>query len=213
MLKHAYVTEKATAQLDRENKLTFIADVEDTKDDIKKAVEKIYNVTVVDVKTLVTPKGCKKATITFSSADSAEEIASKLGMFQRSRDMGKRIISQNRGKGTAAYRAPSHRYKAALKLIKADKDEDVKARVVEVLHDPARSAPIARVELADGTERLILVQEGLCWGDELACGASAEVKAGNILPLAEIPEGVPICSIESQPGDGGCFARASGVYG
>jgi len=50
-------------------------------------------------------------------------------------------------------------------------------------------------------------------GDEIACGASAEVKAGNILPLAEIPEGVPICSIESQPGDGGCFARASGVYG
>ena len=65
--------------------------------------------------------------------------------------MGKRIISQNRGKGTPTYRAPSHRYKAALKLIKADKDEDVKARVVEVLHDPARSAPIARVELADGT--------------------------------------------------------------
>jgi len=61
MLKHAYVTEKATAQLDRENKLTFIADVEDTKDDIKKAVEEIYDVTVVDVKTLVTPKGQKKS--------------------------------------------------------------------------------------------------------------------------------------------------------
>jgi large subunit ribosomal protein L23 len=81
MLKHAYVTEKATAQLDRENKLTFIADVEDTKDDIKKAVEEIYNVTVVDVKTLVTPKGFKKATITLSGDDSAEEIASKLGIF------------------------------------------------------------------------------------------------------------------------------------
>jgi large subunit ribosomal protein L23 len=81
MLKHAYVTEKATAQLDRENKLTFIADVEDTKDDIKKAVEEIYDVTVVDVKTLVTPKGFKKATITLSSDDSAEEVAARLGIF------------------------------------------------------------------------------------------------------------------------------------
>ena len=81
MLKHAYVTEKATAQLDRENKLTFIADVEDTKDDIRKAVEEIYDVIVVDVKTLVTPKGFKKATVTLSSEDSAEEIASKLGIF------------------------------------------------------------------------------------------------------------------------------------
>jgi large subunit ribosomal protein L23 len=81
MLKHAYVTEKATAQLDRENKLTFIADVEDTKDDIKKAVEEIYDVTVVGVKTLVTPKGFKKAIIALSSDDSAEEVASKLGIF------------------------------------------------------------------------------------------------------------------------------------
>ena len=126
--------------------------------------------------------------------------------------MGKRIISQNRGKGTPTYRAPSHLYKAALKLIKADKNEVVKARVVEVLHDPARSAPIARVELADGTERLILVPEGLCVGDEIACGASAEVKAGNILPLAEIPEGVPICSIESQPASRRPHRRSSGRW-
>src|SRR5674476_889747 len=85
-----------------------------------------------------------------------------------SSSMWKRIISQNRGKGTPTYRAPSHRYKAALKLIKADKNETVKARVVEVLHDPARSAPIGRVQLADGTERLVLIPESLCVGDEIA---------------------------------------------
>ena len=81
MLKYAYVTEKATAQLDTQNKLTFVVDAEDTKYDVKKAVEEIYDVTVVDVKTLVTPKGAKKATVTLSEDDSAEEIASKLGIF------------------------------------------------------------------------------------------------------------------------------------
>ncbi|MFB6088592.1 MAG: 50S ribosomal protein L2, partial [Candidatus Aenigmatarchaeota archaeon] len=35
----------------------------------------------------------------------------------------------------------------------------------------------------------------------------------NILPLGEIPEGVPVYNIESHPGDGGKFARSSGVYG
>ena len=81
MLRYAYVTEKATAQMDRENKLSFIVDIEDTKEDIKKAVSEIYDVTVVDVKTLITPKGTKKAVVTLSSDDSAEEIASRLGIF------------------------------------------------------------------------------------------------------------------------------------
>ncbi len=81
MLKYAYVTEKATAQLDTQNKLTFVVDMEDTKYDVKKAVEEIYDVTVVDVKILITPKGAKKATVTLSVDDSAEEIASKLGIF------------------------------------------------------------------------------------------------------------------------------------
>lgn len=127
--------------------------------------------------------------------------------------MGKRIISQNRGKGTPTYRAPSHRYKADIEHIKIDTNETITATVVDILHDPARSAPIGRVELRDGSERLILVPEGLAVGDEVTCGISAEIKAGNTLRLAEIPEGIPIYNIESQPGDGGSFARASGVYG
>jgi hypothetical protein len=36
---------------------------------------------VIDVKTLIMPKGAKKAIVTLSSEDSAEEIASKLGIF------------------------------------------------------------------------------------------------------------------------------------
>ncbi len=81
MLRYAYVTEKATAQLDRGNKLSFIVDAEDTKEDIKNAVSEIYKVTVIDVKTLITPKGTKKAIVTLSDDDSAEEIASRLGIF------------------------------------------------------------------------------------------------------------------------------------
>jgi large subunit ribosomal protein L2 len=126
--------------------------------------------------------------------------------------MGKRIISQNRGKGTPTYRAPSHKYKAQLKHISVDKDETVRSTVMSIVHDPARSAPIANVKLDNGEERLILIPEGIAVGDEIACGISAEIKTGNTLPLGEIPEGVLICNIENSPEDGGQFARSSGAY-
>ncbi len=125
--------------------------------------------------------------------------------------MARRIISQNRGRGSPTYRAPSHRFKAALKHPRVDMDETIYATVVEITHDTARSAPIIRVAFKDGEERLILAPEGIAVGDRIECGISAEIKAGNILPLSEIPEGIPICNIESKPHDGGCFARSSGV--
>jgi len=61
MLKHAYVTEKRQpSSTERTNSRSSLTS-KIQKDDIKKAVEEIYNVTVVDVKTLVTPKGLKKS--------------------------------------------------------------------------------------------------------------------------------------------------------
>jgi large subunit ribosomal protein L2 len=126
--------------------------------------------------------------------------------------MGKRLISQNRGAGTPTYRAPSHKYKAALKHPRVDEEGTLLGTVVEITHDPARSAPVVKVTFENGEERLILAPEGIAVGDEIACGISAEIKPGNILPLAEIPEGIPVCNIESKPNDGGHFARASGTY-
>jgi len=83
--------------------------------------------------------------------------------------------------------------------------------VVDIEHDPARSAPVANVQFEDGDQRLVLASEGVAVGDTLEVGISAEIEEGNTLPLSEIPEGVPVCNVESQPGDGGKFARASGV--
>jgi len=126
--------------------------------------------------------------------------------------MGKRIISQNRGRGTPTYRAPSHRYKASLKHPKVNDNEMLTGTVVGLEHDPARSAPLAKVSFANGEERMIVAPEGMAVGTIISCGAEAEVRPGNVLPLSNIPEGVPVCNIESKPNDGGQFARSSGVY-
>ncbi|MFP8888651.1 50S ribosomal protein L2 [Natrialbaceae archaeon A-CW2] len=125
--------------------------------------------------------------------------------------MGRRIFGQRRGRGAPTFRAPSHRYKAKLEHKRADDSDVVSGTVVGIEHDPARSAPIAAVEFEDGDQRLILVPEGVAVGEEIQVGVSAEIKPGNTLPLAEIPEGVPVCNVEAKPGDGGRFARASGV--
>ena len=125
--------------------------------------------------------------------------------------MGRRIRGQRRGRGTPTFRAPSHRYKAQLSHPTAT-EELVAGEVVDIEHDPARSAPVAEVAFED-ERRLVLAPEGIAVGDELQIGVSAAIEPGNTLPLAEIPEGVPVCNVESTPGDGGKFARASGVNG
>ena len=125
--------------------------------------------------------------------------------------MGRRIQGQRRGRGSPTFRAPSHRYKADLTHKKNEEEDTISGEIVGIEHDPARSAPLADVEFEDGDRRLVLAPEGITVGDTLQVGVSAEIKPGNTMPLAEIPEGVPICNVESQVGDGGKFARASGV--
>ena len=125
--------------------------------------------------------------------------------------MGRRIRGQRRGRGGSTFRAPSHRYKANMDHRTLEDTDLVSGEVLGIEHDPARSAPIADVQFDDGDRRLVLAPEGIAVGDEIQIGVSASIEAGNTLPLAEIPEGVPVCNVEANPGDGGKFARASGV--
>ncbi|MFC7134237.1 MULTISPECIES: 50S ribosomal protein L2 [Salinibaculum] len=125
--------------------------------------------------------------------------------------MGRRIQGQRRGRGSPTFRAPSHRYKADLSHRNVEDADVVSGTVVDIEHDPARSAPVAAVEFEDGDQRLVLAPEGVGVGDQIQVGVSSAIEPGNTLPLAEIPEGVPVCNVEANPGDGGKFARASGV--
>jgi len=80
-LKHPHVTEKAVDKMDFENKMQFITDTDAEKAEIREAVEAQFGVTVVGITTMVTPQGEKKATVTLSEADDAQEIASRIGVF------------------------------------------------------------------------------------------------------------------------------------
>ena len=55
IIKHALSTEKAVRLMESENKLTFIVNLKANKEEIKQAVEKMFNVKVEKVNTEVTP--------------------------------------------------------------------------------------------------------------------------------------------------------------
>ena len=81
MILHPYVTEKATIQAEMNNSLHFVVGINDTKDKVKSDLERLYDVKVRTVNTMITAKGKKKAIVVFEKADTATELASRLGIF------------------------------------------------------------------------------------------------------------------------------------
>ena len=81
IIKRVVATEKAINYIEKYNTLTFIVDLKATKHDIKRAVEELFSVKVLKVRTLITPKGEKKAYVRLAPEYKASEIASRLGIL------------------------------------------------------------------------------------------------------------------------------------
>ena len=75
------ITEKTFDIIERENKLAFVVLRDANKNQIKQAIEKIHNVKVIKVNTIITPQGEKKAFIKLHPDYSAQDIAIDLGIF------------------------------------------------------------------------------------------------------------------------------------
>ena len=81
VIEYPWVTEKAMNQMDFDNKLQFIVDLDAEKPEIRDEIEDQYEVTVRSINTQVTMNGDKKATVTLSEDDDAQEVASRIGVF------------------------------------------------------------------------------------------------------------------------------------
>ncbi|MFZ8800712.1 MAG: 50S ribosomal protein L23 [Candidatus Nanopusillus sp.] len=81
VILYAELTEKGMYLLDKYNKVIFIVNRSATKKDIKEAVEKLFNVKVKKVNTLVDYKGKKKAYVTLEKEYKAQDVLSKLGLI------------------------------------------------------------------------------------------------------------------------------------
>lgn len=121
--------------------------------------------------------------------------------------MGKNLIQQARGKGGPTYRAPSFRYKGEAK----SPNKEMTGVIIDIVKCQGHSAPLVEIRYSDNTLGLMIAAENVKVGDNVTIGQNCEATEQNTLPLAQIPEGTLIFNIESQPGDGGKFARAGGV--
>lgn len=86
----------------------------------------------------------------------------------------------------------------------------IPAKVASIEYDPNRSARIALLNYADGEKRYILAPLALKVGDTVVSGETAEIRAGNALPLRLIPTGQPLHAIELKPGKGAQLVRSAG---
>src|SRR5690606_10493919 len=84
-------------------------------------------------------------------------------------------------------------------------------KVERIEYDPNRTAHIALLCYADGERRYILAPRGLAVGATLISGSEAPIRAGNTLPIRNIPVGTTIHCIEMVPGKGGQLARSAGA--
>src|ERR687898_2296526 len=112
-----------------------------------------------------------------------------------------RVTSRHRGGGA------KRRYRVIdFKRLK----DGVPAKVAAIEYDPNRSARIALLHYADGAKAYILAPSRLRVGAVVESGPNADIKPGNALPLANIPTGTLVHSVELKPGQGGRMARSAG---
>ena len=78
---HHYVTEKTMNLMEKNNALEFVVKRNANKNQIKKAVEELYNVRVKKVNTLITPRGVKRAICTLTAEYNASDLATDLNLF------------------------------------------------------------------------------------------------------------------------------------
>ncbi|WP_100753805.1 50S ribosomal protein L2 [Vibrio salilacus] len=117
----------------------------------------------------------------------------------------------NNGRITVRHIGGGHKHHYRVIDFKRTKD-GVPAKVERLEYDPNRSANIALVLYADGERRYILAPKGVNAGDAIQSGVDAPIKAGNALPMRNIPVGSTVHNVELKPGKGGQLARSAGAY-
>ena len=116
----------------------------------------------------------------------------------------------NNGRITTRHIGGGHKQHYRLIDFKRTKD-GIPAKVERIEYDPNRTAHIALLLFSDGERRYIIAPKGVQAGDMLQSGAAAPIKAGNCLPLRNIPVGSVIHAIELKPGKGAQLARSAGA--
>ncbi len=127
------------------------------------------------------------------------------------------VVTKKKNAGRNSYGKITVRHhgggnKQKYRIIDFKRGVDENAKVIGVEYDPNRTAYIALLENEAGKKSYIIAPVGLTDGDVVTSGADADIKPGNVLPIASIPVGTIIHNIELYPGKGAQLVRSAGAF-
>jgi len=124
--------------------------------------------------------------------------------------LGKSGGRNNKGRITQRHIGGGHKQRYRIIDFKRDKD-GIPCSVERLEYDPNRTANIALLKYADGERRYIIAPRNVKVDDALMSGRESPIRAGNCLPLQNIPVGTTVHCIEMKPGRGAQIARSAGA--
>lgn len=124
--------------------------------------------------------------------------------------MGKRPLVRRRGRGGTQFRAAFTGKLAPAKYPYFELSEDHTAKVIDLVHERGRDAPLARVRFEDGSVSLVPAVLGTKIGSTIKFGLNADITEGNVISIQNIPDGTIVCNVEKHFGDGGSIAKSAG---
>lgn len=116
----------------------------------------------------------------------------------------------NLGRITTRHIGGGHKQHYRMVDFKRTKD-GIPATVERIEYDPNRTAHIALIKYADGERAYILAPRNVVPGQVVQSGIDAPIRAGNCLPIRNIPIGSTIHGVELKPGKGAQMARSAGA--
>ena len=124
--------------------------------------------------------------------------------------MGKRTLVRRRGRGGKQFRAIIVGKLAPAKYPNFKVEEHHTGKVVDIVHERGRNAPLAKIQFDNGRYSLVPAPDGTIVGNTVEVGTNTAARAGNILALESIPDGTTVCNIEKNVGDGGKLIKTAG---
>src|SRR5207245_8680151 len=147
-------------------------------------------------------RGASVSTFDELTRSTPEKSLVAKGRNKAGRNTHGRITARHQGGGT----------KRRYRVVDFRRNKDgVPAKVAHIEYDPNRSARIALLHYVDGEKRYILAPNGLEVGAQVVSGPTADIIAGNALPLKGIPLGTTIHNLELKRGRGGQLVRSAGA--
>src|SRR5439155_22540258 len=138
--------------------------------------------------------------------------------LHKGRPVDKLLEIKKRGSGrnhnghiTVRHKGGGHKQHYRMVDFRREKD-GIAAKVERLEYDPNRSAHLALLLYADGERRYVIAPKGIGVGAQLMSGAEAPIKAGNALPLRNIPVGTIVHCVEMMPGKGAQISRSAGSH-